>query len=330
MGKLLANEKLNQIFFKLNSTAISDPAREDGVYKGKNRPFCLPVDCAIENLYPEIRKPVTEFFARQSIKWHDGQNHDPSNHLCDLQVCCVNFLMPFAKRPDALKTLFSPFFSNIYKMLPVEEEKFVSFEWIGAKNYLGERNRGNSKRTRGANFTSADAIILFERLDHLRQAVLIEWKYTESYGGNFIRYAKSGTDRLQIYLHLFDADECPIQSAHLPKLDSLFYEPFYQMMRQQFLAHEMEKAHELGCDVVSYMHVAPDRNIDFKTITSPELIGLGGSATSVWKSVVKDKTRFTSISTEALFGNFIVDAHPDMKPWFGYIRERYGGITQAM
>ncbi len=330
MGKFLESEKLNQIHFKVSLTAISEAAQQDGVYRGKPRPFCLPVEYAIENLYPGIRKSVTDFFSSLNIKWHDGQNRNPSNHLCDSQVCCVNFLAPFAEKPDALRTLFSPFFPNIYEMLPVEDGNFVSFEWIGAENYLGERSRGKEQRTRGANFTSADAIILFERLDHLRQAVLIEWKYTESYGGNFIRFSKSGTDRLQIYQHLFDANECPIEKISLPMLDSLFYEPFYQLMRQQFLAHEMEKAHELGCDIVSYMHMAPELNLDFKTITSPALKELGSSATSVWKTLVKDKTRFSSISTDALFCNFLVDLHPEMKPWAGYIKERYGGITQTI
>ena len=40
-------------------------------------------------------------------------------------------------------------------------------------------------------------------------------------------------------------------------------------MRQQFLSHEMEKAHELGVDIVSLMHIAPKHNHDFTRITSP-------------------------------------------------------------
>jgi hypothetical protein len=41
----------------------------------------------------------------------------------------------------------------------------------------------------------------------------------------------------------------------IPHFDSLFFEPFYQFMRQQFLAHEMEKAHELGADEVNLLHI---------------------------------------------------------------------------
>lgn len=59
-------------------------------------------------------------------------------------------------------------------MLPVENRQYVAFEWIGQENYLGERISRNGRRTRGANFTSADAAVLFERSDKKRQMVLIE------------------------------------------------------------------------------------------------------------------------------------------------------------
>ena len=55
----------------------------------------------------------------------------------------------------------------------------------------------------------------------------------------------------------------------------LYYEPFYQFMRQQFLAAKMEAAREMGADVVSLLHISPDENGDFKRITSPLLKGLG-------------------------------------------------------
>lgn len=131
-------------------------------------------------------------------------------------------------------------------MLPVENGYFVSFEWIGAKNYLGEKISRNGKRTRGANFTSADAIVAFRRRDGSRHVVLIEWKYTESYSSHSLKYAKSGTDRTEIYRHLFEQEDCPIDKNLLPSFDALFYEPFYQLMRQQFLAHEMDRTYAKG------------------------------------------------------------------------------------
>ncbi|MCX7886254.1 MAG: hypothetical protein N3B01_03220, partial [Verrucomicrobiae bacterium] len=100
MGKFLESEKLHQTKFKASSPYFSNTARADGVYKGKSRPFCLPLEYAEENLFPEIRQAALAYFASQGIKWHDGQNGKPSNHLCDSQVCCINFLFAFSDKPD--------------------------------------------------------------------------------------------------------------------------------------------------------------------------------------------------------------------------------------
>jgi hypothetical protein len=326
MGNFLISEKSKQVAFKANSSYFSTAARMDGVYKGTSYPFCLPVENAEENLFPPIRHLVMDFFASHKIKWHDGQNGKPSNHLCSSQVCCVNFLFPFSEKPDALADILRPNFP-VREMIPIESGQYVSFEWIGQANYLGEKNPGNGDRTRGANFTSADAAVMFLRTDGKKQIVLIEWKYTESYGGTPLKIAKSGTDRSMIYRHLYEPADCPIDKELLPGFDSLFYEPFYQFMRQQFLAHEMEKAHELGADIVSLLHICPVHNEDFRKITSPELVKLGSSATGVWRKLVTPKDRFLSVSVEDLFGNITGDMHPEIMDWVDYIRARYSWMN---
>lgn len=326
MGSFLESEKKIQAEFKANSPYFSESARADGVYKHKPRAFCLPVDQAEQNLVPEIRQSAPAHFARHRIKWHDGQGGKPSNHLCDSQVCCVNFLFPLADKPSALASIFSPIFPELRQMLPVESGKYVSFEWIGAQNYLSEKISRNGQRTRGANCTSADAIVRFERKDGKRQVVLIEWKYTESYGGTFLKFSDSGTDRTEIYKHLFEREDCSIRKDILPSFDALFYEPFYQFMRQQLLAHEMEKAHELDADIVTVLHIAPAHNIDFCKVTSPQLVNLGETATSIWRKLVKPDGRFISISTEQLFSSLFADRFPKIKTWADYIRSRYSWI----
>ena len=322
MGKFLVSEKTKQAAFKASSPYFSAPARADGFYKGTAYPFCIPAELAEENLFPPIRKTAVDFFARHKIKWHDGQNGKPSNHLCSSMVCGVNFLFPFADKPGALADLLRPKFP-VAEMLPIEDGQFVSFEWIGAENYLGEKNIGSSERTRGANFTSADAAVMFKRTDGRKQIVLIEWKYTESYHGTPLKYAKTGTDRSAIYQHLLDQPDCPINKDLLPGFDALFYEPFYQFMRQQFLAHEMEKAHELGADIVSLLHICPAHNEDFRKVTSPALVKLGDTATGVWKKLVTPQDRFLSVSVEELFGGLTAEQHPEIKDWVEYIHARY-------
>ncbi len=329
MRKFLEIEKLHQARLKASSPYFSDLARADGVYKGKLRPFCLPLEYAEENLFPEIRQAALAYFASQGIKWHDGHNGNPSNHLCDSQVCCVNFLFAFADKPDALARLLRPVFPAIRAMLPVESGQYVAFEWIGEENYLREKISRNGRRTRGANFTSADAMVMFERVDGKRQIALIEWKYTESYASASLKIANSGTDRTAIYSPLFRRDDCPINKELLPGFEALFYEPFYQLMRQQFLAHEMEQAKELGAEMVCVLHIAPDRNADFRRVTSPELAPLGDTVTNVWKKLVQPPDRFISISTEQLFGGWSVEEFPETQAWWEYITTRYAWVQQG-
>jgi hypothetical protein len=307
---------------------FSDAARGDGIYKDHLYPFCLPRDHAEENLLPEIRQTMLAYFARNEIKWHDGQAGKPSNHLCDSQVCCANFLFPFADKPRPLASLLRAVFPTIGKMLIIEDAQYVAFEWIGQQNYLHEIKSPNRIRTRGAIFTSADAAVMFQHSDGSKQIVLIEWKYTEAYYSTSLEVARSGRRRTDIYQPLFDQPDCPLAKEKLPSFKALFYEPFYQFMRQQFLAHEMEKAHELGADIVSLLHIAPAHNTDFRTITSPELKSFGGSATSVWSQLVKSPNRFASVSTEELFGKFDVAEYPELKEWREYITARYPWVTE--
>ena len=149
MGKFLEDEKPKQAQFKADSPYFCEAARDAGVYKSKSRPFCLPIKLAEKNLVPEIRESALCHFAKHKIKWHDGQNGKPSNHLCDSQVCCVNFLFPFADKPDELAQVFRLVYPEIDEMLPVESGRYVSFEWIGQENYLKEISR-NGLRSRGA------------------------------------------------------------------------------------------------------------------------------------------------------------------------------------
>lgn len=328
MGSFLESEKKIQAEFKANPPYFSESARAEGVYKHKPRAFCLPAALAEQNLVPEIRQSALAHFASHRIKWHDGQDGKPSNHLCDSQVCCVNFLFPFADKPTALAEVLRPIFPEVQNMLPIESGQYVSFEWIGAQNYLGEKMSRNDQRTRGANCTSADAIMMFERKDGKRQVVLIEWKYTESYGGTFLKFSDSGTDRTAIYRHLFEREDCPIRKDILPSFDALFYEPFYQFMRQQLLAHELVKAHELDADMVTVLHIAPAHNYDFCRVTSSQLVKLGKTATNVWGRLVKPTDRFISINTEQLFGNLSAETDTQLNAWIGYISTRYQWIRR--
>ena len=136
-----------------------------------------------------------------------------------------------------------------------DEGQFVSFEWIGLKDYLGE-NRRRNERTRGANSTSADAAIMFERADRGRQIVLIEWKYTESYSPISLKIAKSGTDRTQIYAPLFSRDNCPLNKEILPRLTHSFSSPSTSSRANSFWRMRWKRQWNWS-STVSVLHIAP-------------------------------------------------------------------------
>lgn len=328
MGTFLEVEKKQQASYKWTSAHFSQEAKKNGIYRNKPREFCLPRTLAEENLYLGIRNNALSYFEALNINWHDGKDGKPSNHLCDSQVCCVNFLFPFVDKPEALKLLLLPIFPAIKDMLVIENDQYVAFEWIGEGNYLSERTHKNGKRTRGANFTSADAIVMFERTDGQRQSVLIEWKYTESYSATSLAIAKSGTDRTAIYRHTYDLPSCPIDKSQV-SYEELFYEPFYQLLRQQLLSHAMERAKELGADIVSVLHIAPDCNVNFKKVTSPGLKDIGTSPTEIWQRIV-NADRFVSVSTERLFGSLPIHVLDDMSDWWTYVSQRYSWIKNIL
>lgn len=328
MGKFLESEKVRLSKFKQESGYFSNESLADGFYRTKHRSYCVPRERSSENLFSGIRNSAINYFTEYEIIWHDVINKKPSNHLCDSMVSCVNFLFSFADKPMALKELFRPLFPTIEKILPMEKDGlFLALEWIGKENYLGERGGKRGRRTRGAHYTSADAAVMFQCKDKKKQIVLIEWKYTESYSPTSLMISRSGIDRTKIYEHLFQREDFPLKKELLPSFDSLFYEPFYQFMRQQALAHEMERFRELDAEVVSLLHIAPAMNKEFQRVTSPPLAELGETVIQIWKDLQRIPNRFHSISTEEMFSRLPIQDYPALDSWWEYITSWYSWIV---
>ncbi|MBK8608897.1 MAG: hypothetical protein IPL84_02810 [Chitinophagaceae bacterium] len=165
MGKFLQHEKLVQAAWKLNTSSLTQKAKEEAVFKnGVTYPFCIPLDCSFENINSEIREKAIDYFKNHGIKWHDNNGDFPSSHLCDSQVCCVNFLMPLINSETVTIELFKRYFPDITEVLSMDDDSPVSFEWIGKENYLKEKIKFGAERTRGTNCTSVDASIMFKTL----------------------------------------------------------------------------------------------------------------------------------------------------------------------
>jgi len=322
---------------RIKGKLFSPKAQQNGSYRRISRPFCLADDYSYENLYQNVRDSAITYFLIRGIPWHDGfkGRHLPSNHLCCSQSCCVNYLFPLVKRPDLIKAIFSQYYTEIATALPIMGDKpltdgtypHIAFEWIGTYDYLKEAKRKGMRRTRGANFTSADFAFCFLKDNGRNHLVLGEWKYTEEYGRNYKGSGRQGEVRKNNYINFF-RDQEGVFSANDDReklYDSLFYEPFYQFMRLQLMAQEMEAHKEMDADTVSVLHVCPEANKEFrKNVTSDYLMKKfpGKGVLEIWKELVP-REKFMSISVEDLLKT-IRDTGMTELDWVDYLKTRYG------
>ena len=278
------------------------------------------------NLAPMIREAAPAYFKDRQITWHRHANHGLSS-----QVCCLNFLMPLATRPELLSRVVANALGiERPEMLEVErgpngDPWFVGFEWIGERDYLNEGG-ASSSRTRGANATSSDAIVRFRHGGRI-ETLLIELKYTETYGAPIPNKVREGATRspnevrADRYRELIFAPGGPIRADLDLKLSDFFWEPFYQLLRQQMLAFRMERAREGAAECVRVLHISPAGNRRLHVVTSPALKRFGEDAFALFATLLVHADRFVARTTEQVFGPIIADMPDD--PWAAYLADRY-------
>jgi hypothetical protein len=194
-----------------------------------NSEYRLSPEARFLNLASSIRDLAPRYFEAKKITWHTHANHALSS-----QVCCLNFLMPLAERPEILAKLVKiALKSSDIELLPIEEGPdgrswYVGFEWNGGgRDFLNEAGPDGSLK-RGSNSTSADAVVKYKLAGEI-EYLLIEWKYTEQYGAPIS--ASGNATRIQRYKDLAFAPNGPIRADLDLSLPDFFWEPFYQLLR---------------------------------------------------------------------------------------------------
>lgn len=294
-------------------------------------PYRLAAPGPGANLAPALRGLAERYFERPdgAITWHRHANHALSS-----QVCCLNFLMPFAEKPDLLaRFVQSAVGGALPEMLPIEDGPdgrpwFIAFEWIGSADHLNEAN-AQGARTRGANSTSADAAVKF-RLGGETHVLLIEWKYTERYGqplssrtsgdtgGNFTRAKRYGS--------IAFAPDGPLRADAGVEMSDFFWEPFYQLMRQQILADQIERHRE--ADRARVLHLSPSGNRSLHAVTSPKLRAFGTDAFDVFRSLLVDPDALICRSIEDVFRPLLADPGTATE-WADYLTTRYDFLNAS-
>lgn len=300
----------------------SDRLMSNATYRTKPEHFEL-------NLNPTYAEVLVEHFASPDspIQWHPHRNSGLSS-----QVCCLNFLAPLMHRPAILAQVLTCALGTApVTMLAVGHdtngnEIFVDFEWIGRSRYLSE---WSGTGIRGAKVTSADALARFVNHDGQIVTVLIEWKYTESYRGRL--QEKGNRTRTARYATRTFAPNGPIRADLGLTLHDFYWEPFYQMLRQQILAWQMERARDLGSNKVVVLHLSPAQNTKLRLVSSEFSLRFGSDTFKAFQDVLVDPTAFLACSIEQAFMPTLTSVAQEdpFDVWASYLLDRYGFLISA-
>ncbi|WP_294531872.1 hypothetical protein [uncultured Rhodoblastus sp.] len=278
-----------------------------GVFSGKQREFVLSDPAG--NLWPGIHDDAIDYFSRNQISWWRGEANEPTAHMLSSQVACVNHLYAIRQRQDLATAILQAVDPEIVEA-EIVDDGYVEFEFIGKNSYLHE-----SPFSRGKYCTSIDAFMIGRTKDGERRAFLIEWKYTESYQ----REDKYIPVRAERYDHLIKKEGSPFVEIDTKVL---YYEPFYQLMRQTLLGWQLAVNHDYGCSSYRHVHVVPEENVEFhRNVTSPDLKLKGATVSEAWTAVLKQPNLYIS-TTPTKFLQPVVNL-PDTKSLTGYLQSRY-------
>lgn len=309
--------------WKATTDSLPNQARLPGVVRNRagqnvDVDYALPRDYAEYNLLPEVRQQALALFKKLHISWHQGVAEGPTAHLRSSQVQCVNALAQMMADPERISRAFGHALDiaqvrDFGVIDPTEAGRYLTFEFIGDTDYFSEGRAG--KRTRGSQSTSLDAAFAYTTESGVDELALLEWKFTEKYPSPDTKAKTREAERLRRYAAALTATDSPIDTTDVT-LPDLFHEPIYQLVRQQLLAHALEKDPAVKADVVRVVHVLSPSNTAYaRSYVAPGLAALGATPDQVWGRLLRAKDRFVKFDPSVFLDPAITS------PAY---RERYG------
>jgi hypothetical protein len=290
---------------RLRDNFFHDPG--GGVFDGKTWGFVLKNRYL--NLWEPVRDAAVAYFKEYDIEWHRDKNGEPAEgpegHLLSSNIACVNHLFPLRGNQRWASLVLRTIDSRIISAELIDGG-YAAFEIIGGEdtNPLGEKNLN---RKRGTKSTSVDAAMIGRKDNGKNILVLIEWKYTEKYEDQKCRYIDGYH---QNYIDLLRDKDCPIIAPD--DIKGLFYEPYYQLMRQTLLGWRMVTLNEYNCDEFVHLHVIPLENRELRRNL---LVPLN------WKNQLKSPEQYRIVSPDELLKP--LESETDAGPLLDYLRTRY-------
>ena len=288
-------------------------------------PHILPEDSWSLNLWDDISYDVIQWFAQSGINWH-AQKHN----MLSSQVMCVNIFYPLRRRLDLLK----PWLTRRFDVKNVID---LDFEYIGSDDFFNEGGGRGWKRT------SSDLAITWEDKDKRRNMLLVEFKFTERSFGEcrqdknperrrclssraVVRSPRSQCYRARrgrTYWSYILSSESPILTDRLRAMRYCpFRYDFYQLMRNQLLAHAIENDSRPAFNAVDFGVMYHSDNEELLRMDHP----FAGESHPLraWASMLKNPDTFHSFTVQDFMQSIDANLPDDLAGWRSYLSERYG------
>lgn len=322
MGNFREQVEKHQIKYKKEVLRVEQIGR----WRGRPYPHILPERLWTLNLWEGIREEAQRYFNNNDIAWHI-QKHN----LLSSQIMCVNIFFPLKQHLDILKVWLSHHFNELEKVVNLD------FEYIGPKNYFNEPGG------RGQNRTSSDLSITWLDKKERQNMLLLEFKFTEP---DFGQCSKQGNpDPKRCYLSkkvvAFPETECyrveekerryweyvlssdgPFQKELLTKESYCpFRYDFYQLMRNQLLAHCIKSDPELGFNRVEFGVIY---HADNEVLTRmPRPFGGEHNPLEAWPNLLKAPNTFHVFAVQEFLNTVETKLHGNLLNWRTHVKQRY-------
>ncbi len=303
----------------------------EGKWRGGCYPHILPEEKWQLNLFEGIRNLAVEEFEKNEIAWHQ-QKHN----LLSGQVLCANLFFPLREHLDVLKPFLSRSFGNVETVI------WLDLEYVGPHNedhYFGE------KGGRGQNRTSSDVAITWEDKESDRNLLLLEFKFVESHFGGcskrpgqdlslcnsvekVIAAPKENCYRARVgrkYWDIILSHDSPLRKEALTtEKYCLFRYDFYQLMRNQLLAHCIENDPEAGFKRVDFGVMYHADNEALLTMARP--FDGEKDPLKAWLKLLKDpsKSKFHTFTIQEFLRTVDRNLPENLSSWRNFLRQKYG------
>ena len=307
---------------------------EQGKWRGRQYPHILPQDLWFLNMWEGVCFKAVKYFDKSQIRWH-AQKHN----LLSSQILCINLFFPLKEHLELLKLWLSS------RLADVEEVIDLDFEYIGPddpQEPSGYRNYFKEAGSRGQNRTSADVAVTWRNSKGSKNLPLLELKFTEpnfgecSRQGNpdrrrclssreVVRSPHTQCYRTEVgrpYWDIILGSDSPLRQDLLTaEAFCPFRYDFYQLMRNQLLAHCIQRDPEVNYDRVEFgvmYHADNEMLMHMRRPFDKEKNPL-----KAWRSFLIDPDSFHSFTIQELLETIEPKLPVDLVDWRRYLEERY-------